>query len=239
MPVARAPVADAVALIDFIPDPPNPKRLAMSQPRGSILIVVAPSGAGKTSLVRSLLAARAHIRHSVSCTTRAARDGERDGEDYSFISREAFIARRNAGDFLEWAEVHGNLYGTSRAWIDARIAEGADIVLEIDWQGARQVASIYRDALSIFIAPPSLAVLKERLEHRGKDSAEVIERRLAAARSELEHAGEFQYIIVNQEFSEASQQLIGIADAARCRFRQQAARHGELFASLGLPGDSP
>ena len=186
-----------------------------------------------------MLAERASIRHSISCTTRAARVGERDGVDYAFISRDEFIARRDAGDFLEWAEVHGNLYGTSRAWIEAQIAEGADIVLEIDWQGARQVCAILPDAVSIFIAPPSLAVLKERLENRGKDSPEVIERRLAAARSELEHAGEFQYIIVNQEFKEATRQLVGIADTARCRFRQQAALHAERFASLGIPVESP
>ncbi len=208
----------------------------MPSSTGSILIVVAPSGAGKTSMVRALMTSRRRIRHSVSYTTRPARDGERHGEDYLFIGRDEFLARRAAGEFLEWAEVHGNLYGTSRQWIDAQIAAGADIVLEIDWQGARQVAELYPDAISIFIAPPSLDILKERLQARGQDAPAVIERRLAAARSELEHAGEFQYIIVNQEFTEACQQLIGIADAARCRFRQQAAQHGALFAALGIPG---
>jgi guanylate kinase len=207
----------------------------MPSPAGTILIVVAPSGAGKTSLVRALMDARNRIRHSVSFTTRAPRQGERDGEDYCFISEAEFRERRIAGEFLEWAEVHGNLYGTSRQWIDEQTAAGADIVLEIDWQGARQVHSLYDDAVSIFIAPPSLQILKERLQARGKDSPAVIERRLAAARNELEHAGEFQYIIVNQDFTEACQQLLCIADAARCRFRQQAALQPELFAALGIP----
>ncbi|MEO6268892.1 MAG: guanylate kinase [Lautropia sp.] len=207
----------------------------MRSPAGSILIVVAPSGAGKTSLVRALMDARARIRHSVSFTTRAPRAGERDGEDYCFISAADFRERRIAGEFLEWAEVHGNLYGTSRKWIDEQTAAGADIVLEIDWQGARQVRSLYPDAVSIFIAPPSLEILKERLQSRAKDSAAVIERRLAAARNELEHAAEFQYIIVNQDFNDACLQLLCIADAARCRFTQQAALRPALFAELGIP----
>jgi guanylate kinase len=209
----------------------------MPSPAGTILIVVAPSGAGKTSLVRALMEARSRIRHSVSFTTRPPREGERDGEDYCFISAEEFRRRRLAGEFLEWAEVHGNLYGTSRRWIDEQTAAGADIVLEIDWQGARQVTSLYPDAISIFIAPPSLDILKQRLQARGKDAPEVIERRLAAARNELEHAAEFQYIIVNQEFNDACRQLLCIADAARCRFRQQAALQPELFLALGIPAE--
>lgn len=207
----------------------------MSSPAGTILIVVAPSGAGKTSLVRALMDAREHIRHSVSYTTRPPRPGEHDGRDYCFISHAEFRDRRIAGEFLEWAEVHGNLYGTSRRWIDEHIGWGADIVLEIDWQGARQVRSLYPDAISIFIAPPSLEILEKRLQARGKDSAAVIERRMATARNELEHAAEFQYIIVNQDFTEACQQLLCIADAARCRFRQQSALRPALFAALGIP----
>jgi guanylate kinase len=206
----------------------------MSSPAGTILIIVAPSGAGKTSLVRALMDARSQIRHSVSCTTRAPRQGERDGEDYCFISQAEFRQRRLAGEFLEWAEVHGNLYGTSRQWIDAQTSAGADIVLEIDWQGARQVRSLYPDAISVFIAPPSLEILQQRLEARGKDSPEVIGRRVATARNELEHAAEFQYIIVNQEFTEACEQLLSIADAARCRFPQQAASRPALFQALGI-----
>ena len=164
----------------------------MSSHAGSILIIAAPSGAGKTTLVRALQQARPHIRHSVSFTTRAPREGEKHGEDY------------------------------------------ADIVLEIDWQGAAQVQALYPEAVSVFIAPPSLEVLQQRLQTRGKDSAATIERRLAAARSELAHAGQFQYIIINQDFELARQQLIGIADTARCRFLQQAALNTPLFQSLGI-----
>lgn len=206
----------------------------MPSPVGTILIVVAPSGAGKTSLVRALVDARDRIRHSVSFTTRAPRDGEQHGKDYCFIPETEFRDRRIAGEFLEWAEVHGNFYGTSRRWIDEQISAGADIVLEIDWQGARQVCSLYPEAISIFIAPPSLDILKQRLQARAKDSAAVIERRLAAARNELEHAAEFQYIIVNQDFNEACRELLCIADAARCRSRQQFASQPALFAALGI-----
>ena len=203
-------------------------------PSGTILIVVAPSGAGKTSLVRALLQSRSHIRHSVSFTTRPPRDGEREADDYHFIDAEQFRRRQQAGEFLEWAEVHGNLYGTSALWIDEQTGAGADIVLEIDWQGARQVMRLYPEAVSIFIAPPSLDVLRQRLLHRAKDAPAVIERRIMAAKSELEHAAEFQYIIVNQDFNNACQQLLAIADAARCRFDQQAAREPGLFRELGI-----
>lgn len=208
--------------------------MPMTSSAGSILIITAPSGAGKTSLVRALMQERSHIRHSISFTTRAPREGERHGEDYFFIDVEEFKARQAAGEFLEWAEVHGNFYGTSRLWLNEQVEAGADIVLEIDWQGAAQVQALFPDAVSIFIVPPSIEVLKERLQSRGKDSAATIERRLAAARSELEHAGQFQYIIVNQDFNHASRQLVGLADAARCRFGQQAANHPELFHALGM-----
>jgi len=212
----------------------------MSDPahHGSLLIVVAPSGAGKTSLVRHLLGARDGIRLSVSFTTRAPRPGERDGTDYRFVAPEEFQARRERGEFLEWALVHGNHYGTSRAWIEEQMAEGVDIVLEIDWQGAAQVRHLFPDAISVFIAPPSLQVLRERLTARGQDAPDVIERRLQAARSELEHAGECQYVIINQDFAVACQALAGIVDAARCRLAQQRARHPGLFQDLGIPAPS-
>lgn len=201
---------------------------------GTILIVVAPSGAGKTSLVRALLESRPNIRLSISCTTRAPRTGDVDGVDYHFIDRPDFERRRDAGEFLEWAEVHGNLYGTSRLWIEQQTASDADIVLEIDWQGATQVAALFPDAVSIFIAPPSMAVLRERLTQRGKDSEAVIDQRIRNAREELEHAADFQYIIVNQDFTEAIEQLLAIADAARCRFGSQRARSPDLFRDLGM-----
>jgi guanylate kinase len=201
---------------------------------GSLLIVVAPSGAGKTTLVRALLAARQGVRLSVSYTTRSPRPGEQDGVDYFFVERAEFELRRSRGEFLEWAEVHGNLYGTSRAWLEGQMAQGMDVVLEIDWQGARQIRRIFRQAVSIFIAPPSMAVLRQRLTDRAQDTPEVIERRLAAARSELQHAGECQYVIINQHFAAASQSLCGIVDAARCRFAQQRQRSPSLFDDLGM-----
>jgi guanylate kinase len=205
-----------------------------SAPRGSLLIVVAPSGAGKTSLVRHLLSVRDGIRLSVSCTTRAPRPGERDGVDYVFVSDDDFRARRERGEFLEWAHVHGNHYGTSRAWIADQIADGVDIVLEIDWQGAVQIRRLFPEAVSVFIAPPSLQVLRQRLTARGQDAPDVIERRIEAARTELEHASDCQYVIINQDFAAACQALVAIADAVRCRYAQQARRHAGLFAELGM-----
>jgi guanylate kinase len=201
---------------------------------GSLLIVVAPSGAGKTSLVRHLLAERDDVRLSVSFTTRAPRPGEQNGVDYHFVSESEFTARRDAGEFLEWALVHGNYYGTSKAWIAGQMAEGVDIVLEIDWQGAAQIRRLFPQAVSIFIAPPSLQTLRQRLMVRGQDSAEVIERRMTAAHSELEHAEECQYVIINQDFAEASRVLSGILDAARARFGQQRQRYPQLFEALGM-----
>jgi len=205
---------------------------------GSLLIVVAPSGAGKTSLVRHLLSVRNHLRLSVSYTTRAPRPGERDGVDYLFVTEHEFTTRLERGEYLEWAKVHGHRYATSREWILQRMAEGTDIVLEIDWQGAAQVRARFPDAVSVFIAPPSMAVLRERLTARGQDAPEVIERRLVAARNELAHACECQYVIINQDFGDACQQLVGIADAARCRFGPQHRRHAALFAALGMASPS-
>lgn len=222
--------------------PLSPRPMPDAPPRGSLLIVVAPSGAGKTSLVRHLLGARDGLRLSVSFTTRAPRAGERDEVDYRFVSSTDFEARRARGEFLEWASVHGNHYATSRQWIAEQIAAGTDIVLEIDWQGAAQVRRLFPDAVSVFVAPPSLEVLRERLTARGQDAPEVIERRLQAARSELAHAGECQYVIINQDFAAAAQALVGIVDAARCRVHQQHRRHPRLFAELGMtstPQDAP
>lgn len=201
---------------------------------GSLLIVAAPSGAGKTSLVRHLLQARPKVRLSVSFTTRPPRPGEIDGRDYFFVDQARFEALRDAGQLLEWAVVHGNLYGTSRAWIEAQMDEGNDIVLEIDWQGAAQVMGDFSSAVGIYILPPSMAALRERLIGRGQDAAEVIERRLAAAKTELEQAYRFQYVIINQDFNVAADELIAIADVARLRFDRQLAAEPALFRDLGI-----
>lgn len=201
---------------------------------GSLFVISAPSGAGKTSLVRALLGELPNLRLSVSCTTRSARPGEVNGLDYEFLDRDEFIRRRDAGDFLEWAEVHDNLYATSRAWIEERMAAGEDVILEIDWQGAVQVRRQFPDAVLVFIAPPSIEELRRRLESRGQDSPEVIEQRIQAARPELAQAGRFEYVIINQEFAGALRQLSAIVEAARCRFAQQRSRHRALFDGLGI-----
>jgi guanylate kinase len=202
---------------------------------GSLFVVSAPSGAGKTSLVRALLADAPLIQLSVSCTTRAPRAGEVHGRDYLFVDAADFERRRRAGEFLEWAEVHGNLYATSRAWIEEHIAAGVDIMLEIDWQGAAQVQRLYPDAIGVFIVPPSIDVLRERLTQRGQDSAEVIERRVAAAEAELSQAHRFQYVIINQDFASALADLRTIVEAARLRYSKQQARHPAVFGGLGIP----
>lgn len=201
---------------------------------GSLFVVSAPSGAGKTSLVRALLGEQSNLRLSVSCTTRAPRPGELDGIDYEFLDRDEFIRRRDAGEFLEWAQVHANLYATSRAWIEARIAAGEDVVLEIDWQGAMQVQRAFPQAVLVFIAPPSIEALRQRLESRGLDSPAVIEQRIQAARPELAEAGRFEYVIINQEFAGALRQLAAVVEASRCRFAQQRIRYRDLFDGFGI-----
>ncbi|MFK7962897.1 MAG: guanylate kinase [Burkholderiaceae bacterium] len=201
---------------------------------GSLFVVIAPSGAGKTSLVRALLDQHGAVQLSVSFTTRAPREGEVDGKDYNFVSRERFIERRDAGEFLEWAEVHGNLYATSKRWIAEQIEGGDDILLEIDWQGAMQVREQFPDAVGIFIAPPSVEELRKRLKRRGQDADEIIEQRVLAATNELKEAHRFEYVIINQDFASALRELSSIVEAARVRYRQQQARHAELFGTLGL-----
>jgi len=199
---------------------------------GSLFVVVAPSGAGKTTLVRAMMERRPDVELSVSFTTRPPRPGEVDGRDYVFVGRDEFERRREAGEFLEWAHVHGNFYATSRQWIAARMAQGRDILLEIDCQGSDQVLKLFPDAVRVFIAPPSIEVLHERLLARGQDSAEVIEGRLAAARGELTEAPKYQYVIINQDFAVALSQLITIVDCARLRYPKQRARNPALFDQL-------
>lgn len=196
---------------------------------GNLFIVAAPSGAGKTSLVRELLARDTQVRLSISYTTRAPRPGEVDGHDYHFVSKEEFTAMREAGEFLESAKVYGNYYGTSEHWIREAILAGDDILLEIDWQGAAQVRRLFNDAIGVFVVPPSLEVLQQRLTGRGQDSPEVIARRMAAAREDISHAGEFDYVIINDVFAEAVADLCALFRTRRLYTARQLARHASLF----------
>ncbi len=203
--------------------------------RGLLLIVSAPSGAGKTTLVRALLKADPAVRLSVSYTTRAPRPGEVNGKDYHFVGKQEFLAMASQGELLESAEVYGNYYGTSGAWIGRELAAGRDILLEIDWQGAVQVRRQFADALSIFILPPSLQALRNRLMNRAQDNQEVIEKRMAAAAEDIGHAGEFDYIIVNDDFDEALLDLTAVVRASRLATPRQADRHGDLFSQFNVP----
>jgi len=199
---------------------------------GNVFIICAPSGAGKTSLVAELLRRDRNVRLSVSHTTRAPRPGEQDGRDYHFVSRTAFEAMIERGAFLESAEVHGNLYGTSQDWIDEQRARDVDLVLEIDWQGAQQVRKLIPDAVGIFILPPSADTLRRRLLDRGQDSDAVIERRLRAARGEIAHLAEFDYVIINNSFDDAVEDLVSIVRSTRLRIDVQVSRHSDLINSL-------
>ena len=204
----------------------------MPVPTGNLFVVAAPSGGGKTSLTRALLEREPGIRLSVSYTTRSPRPGETDGIDYHFVTPEAFGALKDAGEFLEHAHVHGNWYATSGTWLRSQVDAGQDVLLEIDWQGAAQVRKLIPESVHIFILPPSLTLLRERLQRRGQDDAQTIERRLSAAREEMRHCGEFDYVIINQEFASAVDDLSAIVRAARLRSRQQRARHGALLEQL-------
>jgi guanylate kinase len=202
---------------------------------GNLFMVVAPSGAGKSTLVNALLAQDPGIALSISHTTRPPRPGDQNGREYHFVSVEEFKQRRARGEFLESAEVHGNFYATSRVWIEERVQAGGDVLLEIDWQGARQVKAVFPHAVGIFILPPSIEALAQRLRKRGQDSEAVITRRLLAAGSEIAHAPEADFVIINEEFDLALRQLAAIVAATRLRYGSQAARYHDLFAALGIP----
>ncbi len=202
---------------------------------GCLFVLAAPSGGGKTSLVRALLEREPGMRLSVSYTTRLPRPGERDGIDYHFVDETKFMALEGGGEFLEHAFVHGHWYATSATWLNQEVQAGHDMLLEIDWQGARQVRRLMPEAVHIFILPPSLASLKERLEKRGQDSPETITRRLEAAREEMRHCGEFDYVIMNQDFARAVDDLSVIVRAARLAAPRQQARHAALMAQLLNP----
>lgn len=196
---------------------------------GNLFIITAPSGAGKTSLVRALLAADTRVRLSVSYTTRPMRPGEVGGVDYHFITEERFQQMLADGDFLESAEVHGARYGTSQSTVEEVLRDGHDLVLEIDWQGAAQVRKLYPEAVSIFILPPSMEALEQRLKKRGQDAPQVITRRLAGAREEIAHVSEFDYVIINDQFETAIHDLLAIVRSQRLRADKQLWRHQELL----------
>jgi guanylate kinase len=202
---------------------------------GSLIIVAAPSGAGKTSLVARLLRDDPGIALSVSWTTRPPRPGEQDGVHYHYTDVEHFRSLIDADALLEWAEVHGNYYGTARDRVLAELARGRDVLLEIDWQGARQVKQRLPFAQGIFILPPSRDTLLERLTRRGQDSAEVIARRLANARGEIEHHAEFDFLLVNDSFEATLAQLKHVVEAIRLQSRPQRQRHAALIAQLLNP----
>lgn len=199
---------------------------------GSLFMVAAPSGAGKSTLVNALLAQDTEMTLSISYTTRPPRPGEVSGQQYHFTTVADFLKRKENNEFLEWAEVHGNYYGTSRLLISQTMQAGTDILLEIDWQGVQQVKAQFPHAVGIFILPPSIDALEQRLRKRGQDSEQVITRRLLAAGGEIAHVPEFEYVIINEKFEVALSELVSIVKATRCRFNQQSARNSELFAQF-------
>jgi guanylate kinase len=200
--------------------------------RGSLFVIVAPSGAGKTSLVNELLRRDGRIRLSISYTTRAPREGEAHGREYHFVDRARFEGMIASGDFLEHANVYGNYYGTSKRWIETELAGDNDVLLEIDWQGARQVRSLFPEMVGIFVLPPSISELRRRLEARGKDAPETIATRMASARNEVSHVLEFEYIIVNEEFDSAVSDLQAIVRASRVARARQSVRVASLLAEF-------
>jgi guanylate kinase len=199
---------------------------------GNLFIITAASGAGKTSLVRALLEQDTQIQLSVSYTTRQPRVGEVNGEHYHFVDEASFLKMLDENDFLESAHVHGARYGTSKTCVDEVLAAGQDLILEIDWQGAAQVRQLYPEAISIFILPPSMQELETRLRGRGQDSDEVIAKRLAAAKDEMSHVGEFDYVTINDKFEVALADLNAIVRTQRLKREKQLARHATLLKGL-------
>ncbi|MCG6941906.1 MAG: guanylate kinase [Thiohalocapsa sp.] len=200
--------------------------------QGLLFVVSAPSGAGKTSLVKALLEVEPSLHLSVSYTTRPPREGEQDGVHYHFVDAATFERMVQAGEFVEYARVFGNAYGTAAKTLRAGLDAGADLLLEIDWQGARQVRGRFSEAISVFIAPPSLQALEERLRGRGKDSDDIIAARMAQARDELSHHGEYDYLVVNDDFGVALDELRAIVAAERLRESRQARRHAAVLDAM-------
>jgi guanylate kinase len=202
---------------------------------GCLFVVAAPSGGGKSSMVNALLEREPGIRLSVSYTTRPPRPGESEGHHYHFVDVPTFLALKDNGEFLEHAFVHGNWYATSATWLTAQVAAGQDVLLEIDWQGAAQVRRLMPDSVHIFILPPSIEALRERLTKRAQDPPAIIEQRLNAAREEMGHCGEFDYVIMNQDFARAVDDMSVIVRAARLTAPRQQVRHAKALAALLNP----
>ncbi len=199
---------------------------------GTLFTVSAPSGAGKTSLVGALVKSNPEVCVSVSHTTRAMRPGEVDGVNYHFVTRDAFEEMLEAGDFLEHAHVFGNLYGTSQKWVMETLKQGIDVILEIDWQGAQQVRKLIPDTVGLFILPPSLACLRQRLTSRGQDDESVINTRMSEAISEMSHYPEADYLIINDDFTVALAQFQALVTSQHLRLERQVERHELLLKSL-------
>lgn len=200
-------------------------------PKANLFVISAPSGAGKTSLVKALVEGLGGIQVSVSHTTRPQRPGEVDGINYHFINKEAFLGMLEETRFLEHAQVFDNYYGTSQDWVEETLAKGIDVILEIDWQGAEQIRKIM-DCRFIYILPPSLAALEQRLQGRGQDSADVIAKRMAKAQAEISHYPESDYLVVNDDFQQALNELKAIVLSERCRTSVQTERHARLLQDL-------
>jgi guanylate kinase len=201
---------------------------------GNLFVVAAPSGAGKSSLVKALLELDSHLAVSVSHTTRAPRGQEQDGREYHFVDEPTFRAMVERGEFFEWAQVHGSLYGTSRRAIEDRLNRGEDVVLEIDWQGALQIKALFPHAVLIFILPPSWDELRQRLHRRGEDGADAIEQRMANAREEVAQAGHFDFVIINALFETALFDLKTVVHSQRLKYAAQKRNKSQVFAALNL-----
>jgi guanylate kinase len=202
--------------------------------QGTLYIISAPSGAGKTSLVKALLPQLSETRLSISCTTRPARAGEVDGVNYFFVDEAKFAQMVATESFMEYATVFGYHYGTSHDWVEQTLAQGTDVILEIDWQGARQCRMFHPDSLLIFILPPSIAVLQQRLEARRLDSPEVIKRRLSEAAKEMSHSHEYDYIVINDDFSQALSELQAIFVANSLKTQRQLAKNRSILDKILL-----
>jgi guanylate kinase len=201
---------------------------------GNLFVVAAPSGAGKSSLVKALLELDSHLAVSISHTTRRPRGQEQHGREYWFVDEPTFRSMIERGEFFEWAEVHGNLYGTSRAAVQKRLEHGEDVILEIDWQGALQIKKLFPDAVLIFILPPSYEELLQRLQRRGEDGPEVIAQRMANARHEVAQARHFDFVIINALFETALFDLKTIVHSQRLRYASQRKAKSQVFAALNL-----